>query len=111
MTGNITIFRAEWRALCGRIAFRQNFSPSRTYILSISDCMTLTEIVDDDWRAAWESVAVMRALPQMRVLHEKVLEIIRQGDTAMWDWGRFMYTWAAWSDGYDARRKEERSDE
>lgn len=105
MTGNITIFRADWCVLCGRIAFRQNFSPSKTYILSISDCMTLTEIPDGNWNPAWYSVEVMRSFPQRHVSREEVLEIVRQGDVAMWDWGRFMYTWAAWSDGWDRAKK------
>ena len=105
MTGNITIFRADWAVLCGRILFRQNFDPGKTYILSISDEMVIVEVTGD-WRAAWDDFNVYKTLPRRRVSHEEVLEIIRQGDVAMWDWGRFMYTWAAWSDGWNRAKQQ-----
>lgn len=105
MTGNITIYRAEWCVMCGRILFRQNFDPGKTYILFISDEMAIVE-VSGDWKATWEDWSVSRSLPRRRTSRDEVLAIIRQGDTAMWDWGRFMYTWAAWSDAWDRAKKE-----
>lgn len=105
MTGNITIYRAEWCVMCGRIAFRLNFSPSTQYILSISDEMTLIE-VQGDLLVAWGDWSVFKELPRRRVSPEVVLEIIRQGDTEMWDWPRFTYTWHAWADAWDRAKKE-----
>jgi hypothetical protein len=105
MTGNITIYRAELCVMCGRILFRQNFDPGNTYILSISDEMAIVEVTGD-WKATWEDWNVQKSLQRRRVSRDDVLEIIRQGDTAMWDWVRFMCTWAAWSDAWDRARKE-----
>ncbi len=101
MTGNITIYRARWCVMCGCIAIETNFTRER-YIVSISDCLEIAK-VEGDIYYAWEHTTV---LPWRSVSREAVLEIIRQGDMAMWDWGRFMYTWEAWADAWDRARKE-----
>lgn len=101
VTGNITIVRASWCVMCGRIAFETNFTRKR-YIVSISNGMEIAQ-VEGDLRYAWEHTT---ALTWRRVSREVVLEIIRQDDAAMWDWPRFMATWEAWDDGWRKARDE-----
>jgi hypothetical protein len=90
MTGNITIHEAEWATVCGHIKFTTNFT-NTTYTLRIGSDMTL---VADGSR---ELIYTNRA---------DVLDILRQGDDAMWTWDRFMSMWIGWADCFSQLRRK-----
>ena len=90
MTGNITIHEAEFATICGHIVFTLNFART-THKLSLSDGLRLA---GSDNRGTVDDAG-------FRIVHrDEVLELVRQGDTAMWTWHSFMATWSAWADGF-----------
>ena len=91
MTGNIKIFDAEYAGMCGHIQFELNFSPYGRYCLRCGDGLRLTNLNTNETK---------------RVNPDEVLELIRQGDTAMWNWARFMGTWTGFAAGMEAGRKQ-----
>lgn len=93
MTGNITIHSAEWTVMCGHIEFSLNFRREK-YKLTISDGMVLSRLDIEDHNR--------------NVSREDVLDLIRQGDTQMWNWGNFMATWTGFAAGFKAGKEKER---
>lgn len=84
MTGNIRIHSAVWATICGHIEFTLNFERER-YILRMGSNMTLSkmEYTDGEYKEQ-ERVNTSR---------EKVLELICQGDSGMWNWTKFTSMW------------------
>jgi len=90
MTGNIKIHEAVWATICGHIVFSTNFT-HRKYRLTIGDGIRLVDLNSADGTARL-------------VTRDEVLNIIRQGDDAMWTWPSFLTLWGAWADGLKAGR-------